>query len=102
MIAQPTFATAKQFVHLRIPDVIVLLVVENRQQHVEMRQDVVDRRMSAERKAEIRARAPIREFLVEWNRHSANVVAKRIEQCMQNVGSAACADYLDSYFQRQF
>ena len=62
---QPLAAPPKQFVNLVVADPVVLVVVEYRQQHEQMLQDVLETRLDTQRQVEVSTFAPIGECGVE-------------------------------------
>jgi hypothetical protein len=80
----------------------MLLLVEGGQQHIHVRECIVNRHLGFECQAKIVALAPLRELLVEWDRHDIDFVAQRFEKPSQDVCAIARADDLHRYFQRQF
>ena len=75
MADEPALAVAKQLLHLVVADPVVLLVVEHRNEHVQVRQQVAQPARRAERDGEQPARAERRHALVElvagrFDRHS--------------------------------
>ena len=68
MLLQPAFAMPKQLLDLVLADPIVLLVVEHRDQHIEMRQQAPQRGHAAQRQVPIRSLADGRygQRIAEW------------------------------------
>jgi hypothetical protein len=85
VLAKPPFAMTQQFVDFGITDVIVFLLVESRQQHVEVRKGIVNRHPGFECQAKIAALAPIRKLLVEWDRRNVDFVAQQFEEPSQDI-----------------
>src|SRR5690606_37054074 len=65
MRGEPAFALGKELLELVVADVVVLGVVEDRNEHIEVRKKPSERRRRAQRDGEVGARPPIRKAFVE-------------------------------------
>jgi hypothetical protein len=89
---QPALAAAQQLVDLVAVDPVVLVVVEHRQEHVEMREQIGQPRVAREGESDVAARAPRREPLVERQRLDVDRVAERLEDPPRQLLAAAAWD----------
>jgi hypothetical protein len=78
--SQPALAPGEQLVELVLPDPIVLGVVEHRQQHVQMRKQILKPTGRAQLDSKIRALTPGRELGIEGQPLGRDRVAERLEQ----------------------
>jgi hypothetical protein len=86
---QPVAAAVQQLVDLGLVDPVVLVVVEDGQQHVEMGQQVGQPEIARQREADVTAVAPGRVLLVEADRLHVDGVAERLEEPAHEVLAAA-------------
>ena len=101
MAVEPALAVAKQLLDLVVAHPVVLLIVENRNEHVEMRQQVAQPACRAERDGEQPARAERRHALVELVPRRLDLVAERLEQAAKKRLAAAAGHRRESRLERQ-
>jgi hypothetical protein len=79
----------KQFLELVLANPVVLLIIEDRHQHVQVPKQFGEADLALERNAEIRTVAPLRERCVERMSRGLDGVAERLEQRAQECLAAA-------------
>jgi hypothetical protein len=89
MGGEPGAALGQQLLDLLGVDVVVLLQVEHRDQHVEMVEEVGEAAGRLQPQRHIRARPPLRHRRVERQRLDRDRVAERCEQALDKAGAAA-------------
>ena len=87
---QPLRGRAGELADLISGDPVVLAVVQHRQQHVQVAEQVLDPAGAGQPDAEVRAVTPVGEVRVQRDGDGADLVAKRLEQLPQQ-GLAAAA-----------
>jgi len=85
MRGQPPFALGEEFFHLVAADVIMLAVVEHRNEHVKVRQQLGQGRRLLERDRVVWALAPLGELLVQRMPHSVDHVPQRPEDALEEL-----------------
>ncbi len=80
VVGEPVTATAEQLVDLVVADPVVLVVVEHRQEHVQVLQDVLDPGYRRQAYIKVRAQSPLDEAAVERSSGGDHLVAERLEQ----------------------
>ena len=101
VILEPALAVTKQLFDLVVSHPVVLLIVENRNEHVKMRQQVAQPPRRAERDGEQPARAEGRHALVELVARRVDRVAERLEQRAEECLAAAAGNSRETCFERQ-
>lgn len=101
MAVKPALAMSKQFLHFVVTDPVVLLIVEDRNQYVEVRQQVAQSARCSQRNREEPARAERRHALVEFMTDRFDRIAERLEQRAEKRLSAAARDRGKTGFERQ-
>src|SRR5256885_16704226 len=91
---------SKEFVHFLLADPIVLVVVEYRDQHVQVRQKLMQWNRVGQLDGEVGAFAPIGEVLVQRVPRRGDGVAKWLEQSAQQSFAAAAGQDTDPRGQR--
>ena len=91
----------KQLLDLVVPDPVVLLIVENRNEHVQVRQQVAQPARCSQRNREQPARAERRHALVEFVTRRFDRVAERLEQRAEKRLAAAAGNSRKTCFERQ-
>jgi hypothetical protein len=81
---QPRAALVEQLASLVLADPVVLVVVEHRQQHVEMRQQVGEPHPARETDRQVPTGAPGRELVIEGEGGRLDLVAEGLEQRPQH------------------
>src|ERR1700751_3142403 len=99
MFTKPAFPMAQQFFDLCIPNPVVLIVIKNRNQDVEVSQQIPESSHSSKCHAEIPAVFPLREFLVKRMTLGSHFIAYRLKEASQQVFSAPARKNVDSRFQ---
>lgn len=77
MLREPPFTAPQQFLHFVVADPTMLIVVQDRQQDIEVGEQITQRDLGFEGEAKIAALAPIWEFFIERPRLNRNCVAQR-------------------------
>jgi hypothetical protein len=85
---EPALPAGKQLLDLVVADPVVLLRVEHRHEHVEVRQQVAQPALAGEPERVVAARAPLRETLVERVVDRLDDVAERLEQLARDLLAA--------------
>src|SRR5262245_15642754 len=88
MTGEPALAAAEQLLDLVVSDPVVLLGVEHRHEHVQMREEVAKPEHALEVDREVAAVAPLGERLVERVVDSVDVVAEWLEEPPQHTFAA--------------
>src|SRR5262245_34583156 len=101
MVAEPARAVTQQLFDFVVADPIMLLVVERRDQHVEMREQIAQAAMSPQFDSEVLALAPFWRSFVQAAPPRRHRVAYRFEQPPQNLLPAATGQNGDRGLQRQ-
>ena len=90
----------EQLFHLLLADVVVLEVVEDRNQDVQVRQQFAQRRGLRERHGVVRTLAPLGELLVQRIPDGLDLVAQRLEDFVQEVLAAPARQHFERGDQR--
>jgi len=101
MTIEPALSVPKQLLDLVVPNPVVLLIIENRNQDVQVRQQVAQPACRAERNGEQPARTEGRHALVEFVTDCFDRVAERLEQRSEERFAASAGHSRESCFQRQ-
>ena len=80
MRGEPALAVVKQFCHLIITDPIMLVVIKDRNEHVKMRQQLMQRQSPFQGHTEIRAVTPVGKLVIQRMALGSDGVAQRFEQ----------------------
>ena len=91
----------KQLLDFVVPDPVVLLIVENRNEHVQVRQEVAQPARCSERDRKQPAWAERRHALVEFVACRFDRVAERLEQRSEESFAAAAGDSRETGLERQ-
>ena len=91
----------QQLLDLVVADPVVLLIVENRNEHVQVRQQVAQPARRAQRDREQPARTEDRHALVELVARRLDRVAERLEQRAEECLAAAAGNSREPRFERQ-
>ena len=100
MAAQPPIAEAQQLVYFIVADPVMLVVVQYRQQHIQVGQQVLEPGFRCEAHAEVWAGAPLRKARIERVSLNLNSVAERLKQALDEVRSVSGWYHCDAGFQR--
>ena len=98
---EPALAVAQQLFDLVVTNPVVLLVVEHRNEHIEVRQQVAQPARRAKRDGKQPARAERRHALVELMAGRFDLIAERFEQPAQECLAAAAGNGSETGFERQ-
>ena len=101
MFAKPSLAVTKQLFDLVLADPVMLVVIQHRNQNVEMGQQIAQSTVRFQCRGEIGALAPFRKLLIERMSSCRHFVAERLEESPQNKFSAATRHNGNARFQRQ-
>ena len=100
MAVEPALTVAKQLLDLVVADPVVLLIIEDRDEHVQVRQQVAQSARRSQRDGEQPARAERRHALVECVTRRFDLVAERLEQRAEERLAAAAGDGREPSFER--
>ena len=100
MLREPAFPLRDQLLDLAVADPVMLRVVEDRDQDVEMREELGERRRLPQRHREVRALAPLRMPIVERQSSRVDVVAERSEDVGEKPLAAAHRQSIKSGLER--
>ena len=89
---EPAAADAQELLHLGVAHPVVLVVVEHRDQHVEVGQQVAQGTGGAQADREVRAHPPLRKLGVERMGLGRDRVAERLEEAAQHPLAAAAGE----------
>src|SRR3954447_3261747 len=101
MAIEPALSVTKQLLDLVVPNPVVLLIVENRNQDVQVRQQLTQPACRAQRNREQPARTERRHALVEFVTGRFDRVAERLEQRSEELFPAAAGNRRESRLERQ-
>ena len=101
MAVEPALPTSKQLLDFIVSHPVVLLVVENRNEHVQVRQELVQSTRGSKRDREDPARAERRHALVEFVARRFDRVAERLEQRAEERFAAAAGNRCEPCLERQ-
>ena len=101
MAVEPALPVTKQLFDFVVPNPVVLLIVENRNQHVQVRQQVAQPARCSQRNREQSARAERRHALVEFVTGRFDRIAERLEQRAEERLAAAAGHSRETCFERQ-
>jgi hypothetical protein len=90
----------QQFLDLVVADPVMLLIVEYRNENVDVRQQILQPYFAIELHSEIRTRAPIRKRFVERMAFGDHFITERFKQTAQEVFTTAARQYGDLRLQR--
>ena len=79
MTGQPSLTAAQQLLDLGLSHPVVLLRVEHRDQHVEVREQILQAHLTVQLDGEVAALAPFRELLVKGMLDRMDPVPERLE-----------------------
>ncbi len=85
MRPQPALTVTQKFLHLVIPNPIMLVVVQHRHEHVKMRQKLSQRHPRVQLDSEIRAFSPVGKLLIKWQPVRGHFVAERRKKLAQKL-----------------
>jgi hypothetical protein len=98
---EPPLAVAQQLLDLVVADPVVLLVVQHRHQHVQVREQLGEPLRSRERDREVAAVAPLgRQRGIERVRLGRHRPPERLEQPAQELVAAAAGQHRDARLER--
>jgi hypothetical protein len=89
MRGEPALAFRHEFLELGVADPIVFLAVENRQEHVEMDEQIPQAAFRGERNPEVRALTPLGEVRIERQSLGVDGIPERLEETTEECLSAA-------------
>ena len=98
---QPVSARAEQLVDLGVVHPVVLVVVQHRQQHIQVAERVGQPDLPGQPDREVVRAAPLRQLRVERDPGGLHVPAQRLEQPVRQVGAAPAGQRRDGDLQRQ-
>ena len=101
MVRQPTLAAREQLRDLVVADPIVLLRVEHRDQHIQVRQQLTQPHLTAQMDGVVATRPPLRKLLVERMLHCIQRVAERLEQPPRDLLTACDRQHRKPRLERQ-
>src|SRR5207245_11118741 len=101
MLAKPALSMTKQLFDFRVTNPVVLVVVQDWNQDIEMRQQITQSNCCLECDRKVRALSPLWKFLIEWMSNGRDLVTQRLEQATQEIFSAATRQHRDQRFQWQ-
>ena len=101
MAVEPALAVTKQLFDFVVPHPVVLLIVENRNEHVQVRQQFAQPARCSKRDGEQPARAERRHALVEFVTRRFDLIAERLEQRAEKRLAAAARNRRETGFERQ-
>ncbi len=101
MRRQPSLAPANQLVDFVVANPVVLVVVQNGNKHVEMREQIAEPLGARDRYGEIAARAPVAVLLIEGVLLGAHLVAERLEEPPQECLAAAAGKNREASLERK-
>jgi hypothetical protein len=101
MRVEPALSMAKELLDLVVSDPVVLLIVEHRDEHVQVRQEFAQASRCPKRDSKQPARAERRHALVKFVAGCLDLVAERLEQRAEESLAAAAGNSGKSGFQRQ-
>ena len=100
MVLQPALATPNQFLDLLVAHPVVLFIVENRDQHREVPQQIRYPLVALKSHCEIAAHPPIGVRLIEDMPLQTDRIAERFEQLAQDRFAATTGQRGNAYRQR--
>jgi hypothetical protein len=98
---EPALPVTKQLLDFVVPNPVVLLIIENRNEHVQMRQQVAQPTRCSKRHCKQSARAKGRHALVEFVACRIDRIAERLEQRAEECLATAAGNSRESCFERQ-
>jgi hypothetical protein len=98
---QPALAAAQQLLDLGLADEVVLVVVEDRHQHVDVLQQVLEAERRPQLEVEVRALPPVGKVLVQGAPGGGDLVAERLEEPPEQLLAAAAGQSGDARGERQ-
>src|SRR5262249_10625748 len=101
MLVQPALAMTQQLLDLIVSNPVVLLVVQYRDQYVQVRQQLAQSPRRSQRDSEQPARPESGHALVEFVAGRLDLVAERLEQRAKKSVAATAGDRCDSRFEWQ-
>src|SRR5260370_4825685 len=101
MFAKPALSMTQQLFDFRVTNPVVFVVVQNRNENIEMRQQITQSNCGLESDRKVRTLSPLREFLIQRMARSTNFVTQRLEQAAQQIFSAPPRQHRDPHFQWQ-
>jgi len=99
--AEPALPAPQELLDLIVAHVVVLLVVEHRDQDVEVRQQVAQPGRPGKGHRPIRALAPVGEARIERASLGGHAIAERREEALQNLVATPAGERGDGRFKRQ-
>ncbi len=102
MVGKPAFAAAQELLDFVLADPIVFFIIKNRQQDVEMLQDILQTLFRHESDSPITAFTPLRKFFIQRMTIRGYCVTERLKQAMKKGFSSATGEDRDADFQRDF
>ena len=101
MRGQPPFTVAEQLLHLVVTHPVVLVVVQYGDEDVEVREQVAQAHLALQAHREAGAVAPFGELFVQGKRPSADRVAQRLKQILEEPFTPAARQHGQFGFQGQ-
>src|SRR5262249_36253167 len=87
---KPSAAVAKKLFNFVLSDPVMFIVVQYRNENIEMRQEIAQAYLRTEFDREVSALAPFREFFIKDPARGFNGIAERLEEATQkNLAAAA-------------
>lgn len=93
--------STNQFIDLVVADPVVLVVVQNRDEHVEMRKQIAEPPDAPDGHGEIVAQSPVSVLLIERALLSAHLVTERLEEAPQESLAVAAWKNRQAYLERK-
>ena len=97
---KPVAPLGEQLVDLLLTDPVVLVVIQHRQQDVEVGQQILQRHLTADASSDVAAVAPLRERVVERDRVGLHLVAQGLEEARDHLPTADGGHHGDARLQR--
>ena len=101
MLAKPALSMTQQLFDFRVTNPVVLVVVQDWNQDIEMRQQITQSNCGLECDREVRALSPLWEFLIQGVARSTDFVTQRLEQASEQILTTATRQYGNPRFQWQ-
>src|SRR5260221_2133004 len=80
MRGEPVLALTKELRNLIVADIVMLVVIENRNQDIQMRQEFAEPDFATESHSKVSAEPPLRVGIIQRMRDRFDGVAKRLEE----------------------
>src|ERR1044071_1213192 len=89
MSCKPPFTVTQKFFDLLVAHPVMLLVIQDRREDVEMREQLAQPHACRKLDRKIRALSPLREFLIKGVPLRRHLIAERLKQTAQELFAAA-------------